>query len=134
MADISKTTGVKASYADLEPMPWQTIGGIQCGEAIASGDVCYIKNSDNMIYRSVGTAANAAAKARGMCMLDTPQYEVCTIVHHIAIRYGNGLAAGGNIFVGAAAGAIADAATTGGSAAIGFMIDDEVLYFEGSSY
>ena len=57
-----------------------------------------------------------------------------TLLHDLVIWYDNDLPSGSNVFVGAAAGAIADAATTGGTGQVGFTIDAQRIYVHPSYY
>ncbi len=60
--------------------------------------------------------------------------EAVTLFRHVNFRYGSGLTPGGRVYVGAAAGAIADAATTGGTAPVGFVVDATRVHIHGSYY
>lgn len=120
MADIAKSGN--PSLSSLVPGQDKTISGLVAGEAIAIGDACYIK-SDGKVWKSTGAAANAAAKVDGFAMGAAAVNEAVTLVFDVNMRYGSGLTPGARVFLSATAGAIADAATTGGTAPIGFCVD-----------
>ena len=132
MADIAKS-GIP-SLSTLGPAPGSgKLPTLYAGEAIAAGDACYIK-SDGKIWRSIGTAVNAAAKVDGYAAMDCPVDQSITLLFNCTFRYGAALTPGARVFLGAAAGAIADAATTGGTAPIGFVIDATRVYLYQSRY
>ncbi len=119
MATIAKS-GVP-SLSSLIPGQDKTIVGLLAGEAIAAGDLCYIK-SDGKVWIATGAAANAAAKVDGMALQAAAVNEAVTLVFDVNVRYGAGMTPGARIYLGAA-GVISDVATTGGTAPIGFVID-----------
>lgn len=131
MADISKA-GVPSLASVLPPQNCQ-IAGLLTGEAIAAGDACYVK-SDGKVWRSIGTAANAAAKVDGFALEACASGEACTIMWEVNLRYGAGLTPGARYYVGAAAGALADAATTGGTAPVAFAVDATRVHVLQSRY
>jgi hypothetical protein len=121
MADIAKSG--TPSLSSVLPGQDKTISGLLAGEAIAAGDACYIK-SDGKIWKSTGAAANAAAKVDGFAAQAASVGEAVTLVFEVNFRYGAGMTPGARIYLsGATAGAIADAASTGGTAPVGFCID-----------
>jgi hypothetical protein len=120
MADIAKSG--TPSLSSVLPGQDKTISGLLAGEAIAAGDACYIK-SDGKIWKSTGAAANAAAKVDGFAMVAAPVGEAITLVFDVNMYYGAAMTPGARIYLSATAGAIADAATTGGTAPIGFVVD-----------
>lgn len=120
MATIAKS-GTPSLASVLPPQNCQ-IAGLLAGEALAAGDACYIK-SDGKVWRSIGTAVNAAAKVDGYAAEACAAGEAVTIFYDVTFRYGAGLTPGARYYVGAAAGALADAATTGGTAPVAFAVD-----------
>jgi hypothetical protein len=97
--------------------------GIKAAVAIAAGDACYI-NSSGQAALSTGAAANAAAKVRGFAAMAAAAGEAVTLLTNVEFRYGAGLTPGADLYLsGATAGALADAASTGGTAPIGFVVD-----------
>jgi hypothetical protein len=111
----------------------QPCKGKLAGEAIAAGDLCYMK-SDGKIWRSNGTSANAAAKCDGIAAKDADSGQAVTIFRGVSFNYGASLTPGARVYVSATAGAIDDAATTGGTAPIGFVEDATKIFIHGSTY
>lgn len=120
MATIAKTA--TPSLASVLPGQNDQHAGLLAGEAIAAFDACYIK-SDGKVWRSTGTAANAAAKVRGWAAEACAVGEAVTLFFDIVCRYGAGLTPGADYYLSATAGAIDDAATTGGTAPIAYAVD-----------
>lgn len=131
MADIAKSG--TPSLASVEPPPNHRVNGLLTGEAIAAGDACYIK-SDGKIWRSTGAAANAAAKVDGFAPKAADSGEALTLYHGVVFNYGAGLTPGATVYLSATAGLIADAATTGGTAPIGFVVDATRVFLTVSAY
>jgi hypothetical protein len=134
MADVAKSG--TPSLASVLPPANQKINGLLCGEDIAAGDLCYIK-SDGKIWRSTGAAANAAAEVVGMALLPAKvaQADAVTLIADVAVQYGSGLTPGAKYYLsGATAGALADAASTGGVKPIAFAIDTTRIFIMRSRY
>jgi hypothetical protein len=121
------------SLSTAQPCPAHQIPGLLAGEAIAAGDLCYIKN-DGKVWKANGTSANAAAKVRGMAMVAADVGESVTLYHGVNVRYGASLTPGADLFLSATAGLIVDAATTGGTAPIGFVVDPTRIHIFQSRY
>jgi len=121
MASIAKVTPV--SIATAAPDAEHSLSGLIAGEAISSGDACYIKSSDGKIWRSIGTAANAAAVVDGFAAGDCPVGEPLSLYYNIRFRYGASLTPGSYVYLDTVAGGLSDAATTGGTTPIGRVID-----------
>lgn len=113
-------TGVP-SLTTTVPCPSHHIAGLLAGEAIFAGALVYIK-SDGKVWLATGAAANAAAKVAGMALQAAATGEACSIYFDVNVRYGAGLTPGAQLFV-STGGLIVDAATTGGTAPIGVVID-----------
>jgi hypothetical protein len=109
------------------------ISGLLAGEAIPAGHLCYIK-SDGLVWKSNGTSANAAAKVRGMALVAAQVGEAVTLYHDVDVRYGAGLTPGAELYLSTTAGLIEDAATTGGSASIGYVKSATVIHVFQSRY
>jgi hypothetical protein len=120
MAVIAKSG--TPSLSSVLPGQDKTISGLLAGEAIAAGDACYI-NADGKVYKSTGAAANAAAKVDGFAAREAGIGEAVTLVFDVNFRYGSGMTPGARIYLAATAGLIDNAATTGGTAPIGFCVD-----------
>lgn len=111
------------SLCSVTPPQSSTIVGLKAGEAIAAADACYIKN-DGKVWKSTGAAANAAAKVRGFAAKAAAVGEAVTLYADVNFRYGASLTPGADLFLsGVTAGALADAASTGGTAPVGYVID-----------
>lgn len=129
MADIAKSG--TPSLASTLPANEQQIPGLLAGEAIAQGDICYIA-SDGTVMRATGAAANAAANARGIAAMAAATGEAVTLFRNVRFGYGAGLTPGANYYLsGATAGALADAASTGGTKVLGFAVDATRIQFIG---
>lgn len=98
-----------------------SLAGLLAGEAIAAGDACYIK-SDGKVWIATGAAANAAAKVYGFAAQAASVGEAVTLVWDVRLRYGAGMTPGTQLFL-STGGALVDAATTGGTAPIGVVVD-----------
>lgn len=133
MAEITKV-GVPSLSTQTPPNSC-FIAGLVAGEAIAAGDACYIKASDGKVYKSTGAAANAAAKVRGWAAIAASIGEAVTLLHDINFAYGAGLTPGADVFLsGTVAGGIADAASTGGTAPVGYAVDATRVHLDQSRY
>lgn len=111
----------------------ESIAGLVAGEALAAFDAVYIK-SDGKIWKSNGTSANAAAKVRGYAAQAVGAGEPITIYLNPRVRYGAGMTPGTTLFLSATAGTLSDAATTGGTAPIGFVVDATRVQLYPSQY
>lgn len=120
MATIAKT-GIPSLTSVLPPQSSQ-IAGLKAGAALAAGDPCYI-DSAGLVQLSTGAAATAPAKVRGFAAEACASGEAVTLFFDVVFRYGAGLTPGTDVFLGATAGVLADAASTGGTAPIGFVVD-----------
>lgn len=121
MAEITKLT--TASLATPLPDASHKISGLLAGEAITSGDACYIK-SDGKIWLSTGAAATAPAKVDGFAAMKAAVGEAVTLLFDVNLNYAAGLTPGARMYLsGTVAGGLADAASTGGTAPVGFAVD-----------
>lgn len=130
MATLAKS-GVPSLSTLTPDHSCQVSSGLLAGEAIAAGDVCYIK-SDGKAWKSNGTAANAAAKAHGIAAKASDVGTPVTLFRNVEMHYGSGLTPGAAYFVSATAGALDDAATTGGTTACAFAVDATRIRFVGT--
>lgn len=122
MAEISKSG--TPSLASVLPPQSSQIAGLRAGEALAAGDACRINAADGLVYRSSGAAATSAANVHGYAAEACASGEAVTLWHGVHFRYGAGLTPGASYFLsGTVAGGIADVATTGGTAPLGFAVD-----------
>src|SRR6266566_4102791 len=121
MASITKV--VPVSISTPAPDPEHSLSGLYAGEAIASGDACYIKTSDGKIWRSIGTAVNAAAEVDGFAASDAAVGDPLTLYYGVRFQYGAALSPGSFLYLDTVAGGLSDVATTGGTVKIGRVID-----------
>lgn len=122
MADIAKSG--TPTLASLTPPQCLQHAGLKTGAAVAAGDACYIKGSDGLVYPATGAAVNAAAKVRGFAAEAASSGDPVTLLFDVVFAYGSGLTPGADYYLsGATAGALADAASTGGTAPIGYAVD-----------
>lgn len=121
------------SLTTTVPCPAHNISGLLAGEAIGAGHLVYIK-SDGKVWKANGTSADAAAKVRGMALQAAAAGEAVSIYHGVTVRYGASLTPGADLFLATTAGLIVDAATTGGSAPIGFVVDATRIHIFQSRY
>jgi hypothetical protein len=126
MATVAKS-GVP-SPSTPSPGFEHSLVGLLAGEAIAAGDVCYVK-SDATVWRSNGTAAGASALYDGVAAKAASVGEAVTLFHGITFAYGSGLTPGARYFVAATAGALSDVSTTGGTVPIAAAQDATRIYF-----
>lgn len=133
MADLTKSG--TPSLATVGPPASCKHTGLICGEDIAAGDLCYIK-SDGLVWRTNGTSANAAAQVDGMALqaAKVAQNDPVTLVFDVDVNYGSGLTPGAKFYASATAGALADAASTGGTAHVAKAITDKIIRIMKSRY
>jgi len=131
MAAITKVG--TPSFSSLLVPQKDRLTGLVAGEVLAAGDACYIA-STGLVMKSTGTAANAAAKVRGFASQITAIGEAVTLVMDANWRYGAALTPGANVFLSTTAGLLDDAATTGGTAPIGFVVDATRIRLFASRY
>lgn len=129
IADIAKSG--TPSLATLTPPPSNYRAGLLAGEAIAAGDAVYIKASDNKLYKATGAAVNEAARVVGFAFTAADSGEPLTYGWDLLFRYGATLSPGTPVYLsGAVAGAIADAASTGGTRRIGYVFNDTCIHLD----
>lgn len=121
MALITKS-GTPSLATALPCAASQVGSGLLAGEAIAAGDACYIKGSDGKVWRSNGTADNEAAHCDGFAAKAAAVGEAVTLYTDVEFHYGAGLTPGVAYYVGATAGRLDSAATTGGRTPVAFAV------------
>ncbi len=133
MAAIAKSG--TPSLATTLPSPEHYLSGLTASDTIGAFDACYI-HTDGTVKRATGAAANAAAKVRGFAAQAYANGDTdVTLLFGVRVRYGAGLTPGGNIFLsGTTAGGLDDAASTGGTAPIGYIVDATRVQLEASRY
>jgi hypothetical protein len=130
MALIAKS-GTPSLSSVLPPQTTVIGSGLKAGEDIAAGDACYIA-ADGTIMRSNGTAATASARADGIAAREAVSGEAVTLYRYVEFRYGAALTPGARLYVGATAGRLDGAATTGGTAPVALVVDATRIFFHGS--
>lgn len=130
MALIDKSG--KPSLASPYPTGGNVLRGLKAGEAIEAGDACYVA-SDGTVMRSNGTSANAAAVGSWIAADTTPSGEAITCFKNVAFHYGSGLTPGAPYYVGATAGRLDTATTTGGTVVVARAIDSTRIQFTGQA-
>lgn len=129
MAEVSK--GAVPSPSTLVPPATNIVAGLLAGEAIAAGDMVYVKASDGKVYKASGAAANEAARAWGMAPDAASAGEAVSIYHHMAFGYkpnvgGTPSAVNAILYLsGTVAGGLADAASTGDAIGVARVIDTD---------
>lgn len=131
MADLAKS-GTPSLASVLLPANAKHTG-LVAGEAIAGGDICYIK-SDGKVWRSNGTAATAPAKVDGFASQAAAAGDPITLIFNMTVGWANTVNPGTSLFVGTTAGDLTDTATTGGTSRVGVVIDANRVYLNRSSY
>jgi len=131
MAQIAKSG--TPSLCSLLPNGADVLAGLIAGEDLAALDACYIK-SDGLVWKSTGTAANAAAKVHGYAPKAAKAGAAVTLHKNIRAEYGSGLIPGTTIYLSATAGTLSDVATIGGTTPIGFVVTTTRIFLDVSRY
>lgn len=123
------------SLATTLPGPEHSLSGLTNGSvALVAFDACYI-DSAGLVQKSTGAAATAPAKVRGYA---AQAYAIgdtdVTLYFGVRVRYGAGLTPGTTLYLSATAGLLDDAATTGGTAPIGYVVDATRVQLNASNY
>lgn len=121
---MAAVTKANVSLCTTLPGDPERLPPLLVGEDIAIGDACYIK-SDGKIWRSIGTAVNAAAVVDGYAPVSAKvaQRQPMSLYSDVTFNYATGLTPGAPFYLGTTAGGLDTAATTGGLAVIGRAID-----------
>lgn len=137
MAEVTK--GAVPTPSTLVPPANCIVAGLLAGEAIAAGDMVYVKASDGKVYRTTAAAANEAAGSWGMSPEAASAGEAVSIYHHMVFGYKplvGGTAKGANAILylsATVAGGLSDTATTGDAVGVARVIDtDGRVYVYGS--
>ncbi len=93
---------------------FQIAAGLIAGEDLDIASPCYIKSADGLVYMSNGTAANEAAECVGFTARAVKAGQPVTLFGPGSrFGYGASLSPGDLLYVGATAGRLDTAATTG---------------------
>jgi hypothetical protein len=121
----SSNARVDASSAQFAP---QISGDYLAGEALDAVAPCYIKASDGKVYMSNGTAADEAAKCDGFTPRSYAAGEAVTLYGPgTKFEYGTSLTIGATYYIGATAGRLDTAATTGDDVGVVRTISARVI-------
>ena len=132
MAEATKGT-TNPTLSTPWPSAESLITGLYAGEDLGFADVVYLKQSDNKVWKATGAAANAAARAIGFTTNRCKAGDPITL-----IRKGSGVMIGYQPIISAAAapaaarlylsgtvpGGLADAASTGGTEILAWVVGD----------
>lgn len=115
----SATASMDASTGMIAPQ----ITGLVAGETLDIAAPCYIKSSDGKVYQSNGTAATEPAKFHGFVPRAAVAGQAVTLFALGArFSYGTGLTIGAKYYIGATAGRLDGAATTGDAVGVAFAV------------
>jgi len=134
MAEIAKGIATP-SLSTPAPSFEHIIVGFLAGEDIAAGDACYVA-ADLTIMRCSGAAADIKAWCMGFATHPQKNGQAITIAHGVMFRYdpktnpgGVAAPAGTRLYLsGTVAGALADAASTGGTLPVAISMGDGRIY------
>lgn len=121
MAAVAKS-GIP-SLCSATPSAENQVPGLDAGEALGAGDVCYI-NADDRVYLASGAAVGVAARVRGFAAAATAIGEAVTLYRQVRFNYGANLTPGADYYLsGTVAGGLDTVASTGGTAPIAYAVD-----------
>ena len=128
MAAIAKSG--TPSICTAAPPTSCSVSGLVAGEAINSGDACYIKNADGKVYKSTAaTATDPAALVHGYAPTSYSAGDAMSLYWDVNFAYDSGLTPGKPVFLsGSTAGALVDAAADATLAPIGLTIDAKRIW------
>lgn len=102
--------------------------GFYAGEAIGAWDACYM-NADGKVYRSNGTAVNAAAVVDGYAAQPYAAGDPVTLYWGVHCAYATGMTPGTPYFLsGTVPGGLDTVASTGGTQVVARAIDATRLF------
>jgi hypothetical protein len=125
MATLTKAGTPSLATTVHDPGPHQIKG--RAAVDLAAGDMVYLTSAGNL-DKANGTAANALALSVGMVLKASKSGEKAIAYHDCEVNYATGLTIGARYFVSATAGALDDAATTGGTVAVGLATTTTNIY------
>ena len=117
MALVTRSTDASMDVSTAQFAP--QITGLFAGEALDVAAPCYIKSSDGKVYMSNGTAANEAAEIVGFTPRAVKSGQPLTVFGKgTRFNYATGLTPGDKYYIGATAGRLDTATTTGDSVGV----------------
>lgn len=125
----------RSSKASLDAnQAFQSLAGALAGADIDLFAPCYLKSSDSLVYMSNGAAANEAAEFIGFSARSIKSGEPVTLFGQgTRFRYGSGLTLGDVFYIGATAGRLDTAATTGDTMGTVVVVSDTDVMITRSS-
>jgi hypothetical protein len=125
MADVAKSG--TPSLATLTPPAANQIKAIMAADG-AAGDMVYL-DSNGKFALATGAADTAPSRSVGMLTKAAKSGQPGTAYFGVQFNYGSGLTPGARYYVsGATAGALADAASTGGTVPVAIAVDATIVY------
>lgn len=127
MSLLTKATDASLDAASAMYAPQRS--GLEAGEALLALAPCYIKTSDGKVYMSNGTNADAAAQFDGFTPRAYASGDTNVTLFGIGtkMRYATGLTPGSKYYIGATAGRLDTAATTGDAVGVAKSITATVI-------
>lgn len=124
MALVSRSSAITVEAVSAQHAPQIPASlGLLAGEALDAAAPCYIRASDGRVLMSNGTAANEAAKIDGFTGKSYQAGEPVTLWGRGCLfQYGTGLTPGARLFIGATAGRLDTAATTGDAVGVAAVV------------
>lgn len=124
LVTVSAVAGLDASSAMYAPQISDgLVAGADIGSASQAVTPCYIKASDGKVYPCDATAADEKARLAGFCALYRKTGEPVTLFGiGTKFEYGTGMTPGALLFLGATAGRLSDAATTGDAVGVAQVV------------
>lgn len=127
MALLTKLADASIDAASAAYAPQRS--GLTAGEALDTLAPCVIDPADGLVYMSNGTAANARAgfdgfTARAYALGDT---NVTLFGIGTKMRYASAMTPGNKLYIGATAGRLDSAATTGDAVGVAKVVSATVL-------
>jgi hypothetical protein len=115
LVTVSAVAGLDSSTGMYAPQISDgLVAGADIGSASQAVTPCYIKGSDGKVYPADGTAADEKARLAGFAARFTKTGEPVTLFQiGTKFEYATGLTPGVALFIGATAGRLDTAATTG---------------------
>ena len=113
MANIDLS--LKPSLITQTPPTSTMTPDLTAGEDLPQGVPCYIKASDNKVYRCNGAAADEKALCSGWTNKPYKAGQAVVLRHGVEFGSFSGLSGGALYYVGATVGTVSDAPTTGGT-------------------
>lgn len=124
LVTVSTVAGLDASSGMFAPQISDgLIAGADIGSASQAVTPCYIKGSDGKVYPTDATAADEKARLAGFAARFTKTGEPVTLFGiGTKFEYATGMTPGALLYLGATAGRLSDAATTGDAVGVAQVI------------